>query len=524
MAIFGVDVSEWQAGFDFNRAKAEGIKFAILRTTDGTYRDKQYVRHYEAAKAAGLTMAAYHYLRNPSEGTTVGQQVTASLAVMGDRRLPVWIDCETNAGLHVSHIRECKRLYEAAGIRVIGVYSYVPYWEGRIAPSEPDSHEFGAFWVAHYGTRGYGSPAGLYPGNHDHQWAYPLGNQKPALWQFGDRANVAGMNVDINAYRGTEAQLRVLFHGKGKIITPKAVVQQQASQEKVLPYSRQWVVQETGYWCGPASTQTVILSKLGKLIQEPQLARELRTHTGGTDYIGQFPAVLNRYLPAGKYVHRDMPNDPPTNAQRETLWANIRSSINGGYGVVANIVAPPSNYPKASYKSNQSPAYRGGTVYHYIAVMGYATDAGGARHVWVADSGFAPYGYWMSFNQLATLIPPKGYAYATATPPAPTPAKTTTTTTTAKDGLELSDIDKKRITEISNQLNGPEKGKDGMPTFKGWNINAVYDSAQSKDFESLTQAEMLAVLVKNQQKQDKALDDLRMAVTALTEAINKDGN
>lgn len=72
---------------------------------------------------------------------------------------------------------------------------------------------------------------------------------------------------------------------------------------------------------------------------------------------------------------------------------------------MSNIVAPPSNYPRAVAPSTISPTYGWGTVYHYIAVMGYAPG-----RVWVADSGFYPYGYWLSLEQLASLIPPKGYA------------------------------------------------------------------------------------------------------------------
>ena len=45
---------------------------------------------------------------------------------------------------------------------------------------------------------------------------------------------------------------------------------------------------------------------------------------------------------------------------------------------------------------------------HYFSVMGY--DDAPDRAVWIADSGFRPFGYWMSFDQLASLIPPKGYA------------------------------------------------------------------------------------------------------------------
>ncbi|PIS66219.1 peptidase M23 [Corynebacterium striatum] len=212
--LFGVDVSEHQDGMSLAAAKREGIEYAIIRTTDGTYKDRCYRSHLEDAESAGLITAAYHYLRNPSEGTTIAQQVQASIEVMGDKKRPMWLDCETPAGLHVDHIREAKREFERRGVRVIGAYSYVPYWEGSIAPGEPDSHEFGVFWVAAYGQNRTGAPAAIYPGNGASQWDYPLGNQKPALWQYGSNAQVAGFSVDINAYRGTRGELEALFTGQ----------------------------------------------------------------------------------------------------------------------------------------------------------------------------------------------------------------------------------------------------------------------------------------------------------------------
>ncbi|HGL9148735.1 TPA: peptidoglycan DD-metalloendopeptidase family protein [Neisseria gonorrhoeae] len=210
---YGVDVSSHQNGMSLKQAAAEGIAFAIIRTTDGTYKDRCYQSHLADAESAGLVTAAYHYLRNPNEGTSVAQQVQASLQVMGNKKRPMWIDVETNAGLHVDHIRACKREFERHGVRVIGAYSYVPYWEGRIRPSEPDSHEFGKFWVAAYGRNTAGKPRDIYPGNNHRQWNYPLGNQKPSLWQFGSNAQLAGYSVDINAFRGTKEQLRALFYG-----------------------------------------------------------------------------------------------------------------------------------------------------------------------------------------------------------------------------------------------------------------------------------------------------------------------
>lgn len=211
--IFGVDVSEHQDGMSLVQAKNEGIDFCIVRTTDGTYRDRCYRSHVDDARQAGMVLAAYHYLRNPSEGTSIRQQVDASLDVMGgDHRLPMWLDCETDAGLHPDHIRECKRLFEEAGIRVVGVYSYIPWWEGRVVGGEPDTHEFGAVWLAAYGQNPTGPPRAIYPGDQADKWNYPLGNQLPAIWQYGSAGLVAGREVDINAFRGSVEQLQALFY------------------------------------------------------------------------------------------------------------------------------------------------------------------------------------------------------------------------------------------------------------------------------------------------------------------------
>lgn len=257
--LHGVDLSEHQDGMSLKQAAREGIDFAIIRTTDGTYKDRCYRSHLDDAESAGLVTAAYHYLRNPSEGTTVAQQVQASLEVMGDKKRPVWIDVETPAGLHVDHIRQCKREFEKNGVRVIGAYSYVPYWEGRISPHEPDSHEFGAFWVAAYGQNRSGSPRSIYPGDQHQQWDYPLGNQKPAMWQYGSNAQVAGYTVDINAYRGSKAQLQALFTGK-------PAPGEEPSEEEMNKLYKQLTAFISGYF-GP---QFDAIQEIWKQLRGPQ--------------------------------------------------------------------------------------------------------------------------------------------------------------------------------------------------------------------------------------------------------------
>ena len=189
--------------------------------------------------------------------------------------------------------------------------------------------------------------------------------------------------------------------------------------EKVLDYSRDRIKQDTYYWCGPATVQTLIQSRTRRFLEESALAQELKTHVGGTDHIWLFPPVLNRHMAGADYAAVEMPNDPPTRAQCDRFWNDLKRSIDAGYGVVVNIVAPVSNYPRG-VNGSISPTYGGGTVYHYFAAMGYKDD--GARAVWIADSGFWPYGYWIGFDQLCTLAPPKGYVFARGGAVAPAPA------------------------------------------------------------------------------------------------------
>ena len=312
-------------------------------------------------------------------------------------------------------------------------------------------------------------PAAL--GSDSYAWlgaAWYWGVARPTLNSVSDAGDVVAATRLING--GTNGlddrrlrYQRALQWGE-KLLPAKAGTENGGSMaEKVLPYSRAWVGQDTFYNCGPASMQTIVLSKTGKLVGESEIGRRLGTHTGGTDYIGQFPVVMNYYLPGAGYKHADMPNDPPTGSQKSVLWERIVSSVDAGYGVVANIVAPPSNYPRAVAPSTISPAYRGGTVYHYFAVMGYA-GSGNSRRVWVADSGFSPFGYWLSFNQLASLIPPKGYAYATAKA---TPPKKDTKKETSKVDKAQADRIERLLTLILDQLAGPARDAKGHK-FTGW--------------------------------------------------------
>lgn len=234
MTIFGIDISYYQNGLSLVAAKQAGVDFAIIRTNDGGFKDPCYRSHVDDGRQAGMLLAAYVYVRPPSS-ISLQQQVQTTLEVMGDHhRLPIWLDVECHGGYRVEWIRQIRDLYEAAGIRVIGCYSYVPYWENQIAPAEPDSHEFGHFWVAGYpygGKRPYRERYAML-GDEHRQWGHPLGNQLPSLWQYTSEGTLPGWGsgVDCNAFRGTLAELSVIFNGVETHKGEEEMTQEQANR------------------------------------------------------------------------------------------------------------------------------------------------------------------------------------------------------------------------------------------------------------------------------------------------------
>lgn len=180
--------------------------------------------------------------------------------------------------------------------------------------------------------------------------------------------------------------------------------------QRVLNYDHVIAPQEKSWDCGPASTQ-IVLNSRGIIESEDALIRDIGTTTNGTDDISWVEHSFDRRLPQANYTSVHLP-DYPNQEQRDRLWENLTRSINAGYGLVVNWVVPPSNRPRG-VKGSPNASYPNRTIFHYVALMGY-DDAD--RTVWIADPGFQPFGYWITFDQLCTLIPPKGYAFADVQP------------------------------------------------------------------------------------------------------------
>lgn len=165
-----------------------------------------------------------------------------------------------------------------------------------------------------------------------------------------------------------------------------------------------WQGQQTYYYCGPAATRMALSARMSPPSQNT-LAASLGTTTNGTDDISNVVGTLNHFLNTTWYERKPV-SDPPTQAQRDLLKQDLLYDIDRGWAIVANVVS-----------GWRPPGYPSGTIYHYVAVIGYANDGDSAVIADPAGAGAGgsgwvnvPKTYTISTYDLGTWIGLKAYA------------------------------------------------------------------------------------------------------------------
>lgn len=101
----GIDLSEYQGEVDFEKAKAAGVEFVMLRIggrfygTDGTvYEDGAFDSYYQQAKAAGIKVGAYFFSQAVSTADAV-EEAEFVVKKLGGKKLdyPIAFDWENIA-------------------------------------------------------------------------------------------------------------------------------------------------------------------------------------------------------------------------------------------------------------------------------------------------------------------------------------------------------------------------------------------------------------------------------------------
>ena len=222
MTIWGIDVSHNQSGLDPKKVKQEGFSFMYGKVTEGQgFRDPNFAEFRDAAKAAGMLFAAYHFLRSDS---SAAEQAANTAAAIGDKSIPVIIDCEINRGSrpNLQNARDYAAALGHLGVRASAIYLPHFWWQSLGSPSL-------AGWKlvqALYPNNRHDFASRIYPGDNDSAWN-SMGGVVPSILQFGDQVKLSSYTanvVDADAFRGTLDQLKALEIFKdwsGSVPVPK---------------------------------------------------------------------------------------------------------------------------------------------------------------------------------------------------------------------------------------------------------------------------------------------------------------
>ena len=186
--IKGIDVSHWQGTIDWNKVKAAGIEFAIIKaggSDAGTYTDSKWEANYKGAKAAGIPIGAYFFVGKDCVTAAAGKaDAERFIQILKGKQLeyPVYMDNEAQpasakAGITEATIAFCETM-EAAGY-FVGIYgSAVSGFKERMDDSKLTDY---AHWVAQYASKC------SYKGEY-------------GIWQYSSKGKVDGIsgNVDLD--------------------------------------------------------------------------------------------------------------------------------------------------------------------------------------------------------------------------------------------------------------------------------------------------------------------------------------
>lgn len=184
---WGIDVSRWQGNFNFAKAKAEGVEFAIIKAgggDGGLYKDSKYERDYSECVKNGISVGAYFFGQAMNTDTAI-KEADYFCKLLAGKTFPylVWYDVEAkmlNAkGLDAIVIAFINRVI-ANGYRC-GIYASESTLKTLCKNSVINAYPH---WTA--------------------RWSKSKPKIKTDIWQFGGEQNfirsnkVAGVTCDQN--------------------------------------------------------------------------------------------------------------------------------------------------------------------------------------------------------------------------------------------------------------------------------------------------------------------------------------
>lgn len=186
--IKGIDISHWNGSIDFDKVKASGVEFVIIKaggSDKGFYTDPMFITNYNKSKAAGLFVGAYYFAGKNFRGIEAGASDAKRFIKILDGlkfEYPIFLDIEAQENRYKEQITDaaiafCEEM-EKAGY-FVGIYaSDVSGFKNKLIHDRIKSY---AHWVARYGNE-------------------PEVCKNYGIWQYSSKGRVPGIvgSVDLD--------------------------------------------------------------------------------------------------------------------------------------------------------------------------------------------------------------------------------------------------------------------------------------------------------------------------------------
>lgn len=182
--IKGIDVSKYQGDIDFNKVKADGVNFVIIRAGYGrliSQKDPKFEQNYSRAKDAGLNVGAYWYsYAKTAEDAKTEAEVFAKVLEGKQLEYPAYLDIEDatqkSSAIANAVVPAFLETLEGKGFYA-GLYSYYYFFKDFIDDKYEKRY---TVWLAQYAS------STSYTGH--------------KIWQYSSSGQVAGISgrVDMN--------------------------------------------------------------------------------------------------------------------------------------------------------------------------------------------------------------------------------------------------------------------------------------------------------------------------------------
>ncbi|WP_297419525.1 GH25 family lysozyme [Clostridium sp.] len=145
----GIDISSYQGNINFQAVKDSGIEIVYIKTSEGmTWQSDTFRNYYNQAKAVGLKVGAYHFLRANAMSSEVDNMISMINGLQFDCKYA--IDCEVALNQSkqqiTSNVRQFYDIMKSKGLECV-LYTYSSFLEENIDYSQLTDIPI---WIANY--------------------------------------------------------------------------------------------------------------------------------------------------------------------------------------------------------------------------------------------------------------------------------------------------------------------------------------------------------------------------------------